>query len=122
MRNVNVQSQARARHALGLALLLLGTSLMACGDCSDETAAADRFIEDPTHRTCQSDADCSVVSTGCNDVSRGLCGQAPLSSVAAASEEWLALSQDLNDCDDGSCEKCAALLLPRCLEGFCGGP
>jgi hypothetical protein len=123
MQQVQVRSNSRGRLGFKLGLLFVAVGLLtACGDCSDETAAAERFIDKAENRTCQTDADCTVVDTGCNDVSRGLCGQAPLSRAAVATEAWQKLSHDLQDCDDGHCLRCDALLLPSCTTGLCGGP
>lgn len=106
-----------------LGTLLLGASAAGCaGDCVDEIDAANAFLDKPANLTCQSNEDCVVVSTGCQTVARGLCGQAQLSRQAASSKEWSKLSGDLRDCHSGDCIQCAAALTPRCVDGTCGGP
>ena len=104
-----------------MAALAVAAGLTACGNCDDETAAAEQFLSTPSNLTCQSDADCEVVSTGCTHPARSLCGQALLNHTAAASDHWKALQPDLVDCDN-KCEQCAAGLLVKCSSGFCGGP
>ena len=110
----------RARFLL-VGVLLVAGATAGCGDCSDEVAAANEFLEQPTNLTCQSDQDCAVVSTGCAEPERGLCGQAPLNRAAASSQKWKRISDALDDCDS-SCAQCDALLTPHCSDGFCGGP
>jgi hypothetical protein len=109
---------------LFVGVLGLGASaaLVGCGDCSDESAAANKFLSAPVNLACQSDEDCVVVSVGCAQVSRGFCGQAQLNREAAESSKWKALGQDLEGCESGSCEQCLAALQPSCAaDGFCGG-
>jgi hypothetical protein len=117
-----IKSSLRIRpRPFALMLAIASGALVSCGDCSDETATADQFIGNPVNLACQSDDDCVVVTTGCADVSRGLCGQAQLSGAAAASQAWKGLSQELEDCAPDSCSICLAALLPSCRSGFCGG-
>ncbi|HET7539195.1 MAG TPA: hypothetical protein VFK05_04965 [Polyangiaceae bacterium] len=104
-----------------MAAVLLSAWLSGCGDCEDETAAAAHFLAAPANISCQSDADCEVVSTGCGHPARSLCSQAQLNHVAAASDGWKALQDALRDCDD-SCSRCFALVTAKCTSGFCGGP
>jgi hypothetical protein len=104
-----------------MAALTLCAWLTACGDCEDETAAAQQFLTTPSNLVCQSDADCKVVLTGCTHPARGFCGQATLNQTAAASSRWKTLQTHLNDCDN-ECINCAALLEAHCASGFCGGP
>jgi hypothetical protein len=106
---------------LALGLLHLVGALSGCGDCSDEVEAANKFLEDPANLVCQSNEDCTVVSTGCAEPRRASCGQASLSRAAAASAKWQQVEEDLVDCDN-SCAQCDALLLPTCTSGLCGGP
>lgn len=111
----------KTRWLLVLGMSFGAASLSGCGDCSDEAKAASAFLEDRANLTCQTDADCVVVSTGCARPARSLCGQAALSKAAANSEKWQHLQSDLTNCES-NCDVCAAALLPKCSEGFCGGP
>jgi hypothetical protein len=95
-------------------------ALVACGDCADESAEAQRFLDDPANLGCQVDEDCAVVGTGCQTFSRGLCQQSQLSRAAAESSKWQAISKGLDECAT-SCSQCQALLSARCTDGLCGG-
>jgi len=101
-------------------LLAIGT-LGGCGDCADEVAAANDFLETPEHLACQSDDDCTVVSTGCGEPRRSFCGQATLNRSSAESAEWKRISEGLADCES-QCSQCDGALLAECSQGFCGGP
>lgn len=124
MRHVDSELKERGhvRRLLGVVLLGASTAVCACGDCTDELEAANAFLDEPANLTCESNEDCVVVSTGCFTAARGLCGQAHLSRQAASSKEWSKISDDLRDCESGSCAQCAAALLPSCTFGMCGGP
>jgi hypothetical protein len=124
MRNVHnkLSERGHVRRLLGAVLLGASAAVCACGDCADEIEAAQAFLDNPANLTCQSNEDCVVVSTGCQPVERGPCGQAQLSRQAASSEEWSKLSGDLRDCDSGSCAQCLLPLTPGCKDGMCGGP
>jgi hypothetical protein len=124
MRNVHnkLNERGRVRRLLGAVLLAASSALCACGDCADELEAARAFLEKPANLTCQSSEDCVVVSTGCQTVARGLCGQAHLSRQAASSKEWSKLSGDLRDCESKPCIQCTAALVTGCADGICGGP
>jgi hypothetical protein len=107
---------------VGVFWLGAGAALVGCGDCSDESAAANKFLSQPVNLACQSDEDCLVVSVGCGNVSRSHCGQAQLNRESAGSSTWKALSKDLEDCESGECAQCGALLVASCAaDGFCGG-
>jgi hypothetical protein len=95
--------------------------LSGCSNCDDEAERASAFIEQPSHRACQTDGDCQVVHVGCAEVQRSFCGQVQLNREAAASQTWQTLSQALDDCQDSSCEICLAGVVPTCLSGLCGG-
>ncbi len=95
--------------------------LAGCGDCSDEIAAAQKFLDDPANLACQADADCVVVGTGCETFARGVCAQSPLRASAAQSSKWRTISDGLDDCSS-SCTQCLVGLEARCQQGFCGGP
>src|SRR6188768_575285 len=101
--------------------LLMGTLLVAgalpgCGDCLDEVAAANKFLEEPANLVCQSDDDCVVVQTGCAEPSRAFCGQAALNQSAASSTKWHQISDGLAECDS-NCAQCDGALVPHCAEG-----
>jgi hypothetical protein len=105
--------------------LLLGVALVACqDDCMDEKKAMESFLVEPAHLTCESNEDCTVVTSGCLpvDVPGALCGQAHLNKSAAASSEWKRLLSTADDCWGQSCVTCTAALTPGCRDGFCGGP
>jgi hypothetical protein len=107
--------------ALALALLLASAALtVACDECAEPIDEAGSFLERPSNLFCQSDAECTGVSTGCHTFSRGLCGQAQLNVNAAMTPEWKRLSEGLNSCDR-SCNQCLAAISPHCSDGFCGG-
>jgi hypothetical protein len=80
---------------LGIALTF--SLLPGCGDCENEQATAREFIE--THQSCEVDADCVVVSTGCFTIPSGLCAQAIMSREASRSVEWSEIQGDLFDCE-----------------------
>ncbi len=94
--------------------------LTSCADCSDETKAAERFLNQPANLACQADGDCKVVYTGCYESPKGFCGQATVNAEAATSNEWQKLSKDLSECGDNECIQCNGALLPRCVNGVCG--
>jgi hypothetical protein len=98
-----------------LTILLVG----GC-NCDAEIEAAENFLNDPANLACSSDGDCQGVATGCHTFERGVCAQAPLNKTAAGSDAWRNLAEDLDSCA-GECTRCHALLLPRCVDGFCGG-
>lgn len=114
----------RSGHLNGRGLgvfLAIARLLPACGgDCSDEVASAKEFLDDPAHLSCQVDDDCAVVGTGCHTFARGICAQSQLSSTAAASAKWRAISKGLADCE-ASCTQCLVGVSPQCRNGFCGG-
>ena len=120
LRSKHPEVVMRARWLFVSVLQVVGV-LAGCGNCSDEVAAANEFLEEPANLACQSDEDCEVAFTGCAEPSRASCGQAPLNRAAASSQKWRRLSDALEECDD-SCAQCDGLLTPRCLDGFCGGP
>lgn len=99
--------------------LALGLSFVACGDCAEEIDEARVFLEQ--HRSCQIDADCVAVSTGCHTFANGLCAQAPVNRSAAATTQWQRLRRALERCER-ECDICTAALVPQCTGGFCGGP
>lgn len=102
--------------------LLLGASQAGCeDDCQDERDAMQAFLVEPSHLSCTGNADCTVVTVGCAEVSRSFCGQATLNKAAAASSSWESLRSAAVDCV-GGCAVCSAALLPECKQGFCGGP
>lgn len=100
------------------AVVSLGLSLVACGDCTKEIEAARVFLEE--NRRCQSDEDCVAVSTGCHTFANGICAQAPLNRSAAATTQWKRLSKGLEGCER-ECVTCTAALIPQCTAGACGG-
>lgn len=104
-------------------LCLMGAlGLVACGDCHDNDKAADAFLAAPENRSCQTDADCVVVNTGCAELERSFCGQATLSAEAAESSRWRELHEQISDCADDTCAICTALLVATCNAGLCGRP
>ena len=107
---------------LGLGALLAVSTLLGCkDDCADAVAAAEKFLGDPQNLTCESNEDCTVVSTGCAPVADAFCGQSPLSKRAAASAAWSQIQKDLQSCGT-SCAICTAALTPGCSAGTCGKP
>src|SRR5688572_4844750 len=91
----------------GVIWLSTGVALVGCGDCSEESAAASKFLSEPVNLACQSDDDCVRVSVGCADVARSVCGSAQLNRQAAESAQWHTISDDLMECQ--SCnEQCGA--------------
>ncbi len=102
---------------LGIALTF--SLLPGCGDCENEQATAREFIE--THQSCEVDADCVVVSTGCFTIPSGLCAQAIMSREASRSVEWSEIQGDLFHCEN-ECATCNAALSPGpCVENSCRG-
>jgi len=123
MSKTQLNAHARGRRTgLVAGLLIVAVGLLAaCGDCSDEIDAARSFLDTPANLSCQTDADCVVVSTGCETFARGICAQSQLNRGAAVSAKWQRLSQGLKDCTN-ECAQCAAALIVKCNGGFCGGP
>ncbi|HEY5373194.1 MAG TPA: hypothetical protein VIK01_05880 [Polyangiaceae bacterium] len=116
---------SRAWRAMSCAVLLtLGGTFAAAGcsssDCSDEIAAAEPFLKDPSNLVCESDADCQVVQTGCHEFRGFACGQAELNTAAASSAKWSSLQSGLLNCQK-NCTQCLVGLLAQCMAGFCGG-
>ena len=107
---------------LWLLTLVLGATQVGCKDCQDEKDAMEAFLAEPSHLTCESDADCTVVSVGCTQVRGAFCAQMPLNKSAAASSGWKNVRSAAGDCDGESCVICDAALIPECKQGFCGGP
>jgi hypothetical protein len=103
------------RMGVVLAFLLLP----GCSDCENEQATAREFIE--THQSCEVDADCVVVSTGCFTIPSGVCGQAIMSREASRSVEWIEMQGDLLDCEE-ECVMCnGGLSAGPCVENSCRG-
>jgi hypothetical protein len=110
-----------ARPAVFAVLLGLAQTLAGCGndDCSEETELARKFLNEPAHRSCQSNTDCAVVHTGCSGL--GFCGQAQLNQSTANSEAWRSRERLLNGCaEDQPCGVCGAAVVPMCTNGLCG--
>ncbi len=110
-----IASQFGALTALAVSALLNG-----CGNCDDETEAAQQFLTEPKNLSCLSDSDCEVVSTGCGHPARSICGQAQLNHAAATSPHWKVLQDDLTGCSN-TCSQCLVAVIPACRGGFCGG-
>ena len=118
---LNIMSATLNRNAFARSAILAGLSMLtSCADCSDETKAAERFLNQPANLACRADGDCKVVNTGCYTSPKGFCGQATVNAQAATSSEWQKLSKNLSECDDNDCAQCAGALLPRCVDGVCG--
>ncbi len=118
---LNITSVTLSRNTFVRSALLTGLSMLtSCADCSDETKAAERFLNQPANLACQVDSDCKVVFTGCYESPKGFCGQATVNAQAATSSEWQKLRKDLSECGNKECNQCAAALLPRCVDGMCG--
>ncbi|HEY3252383.1 MAG TPA: hypothetical protein VGJ91_00490 [Polyangiaceae bacterium] len=109
-----------ARAALAALVFAAGLVSACASDCKDETEAAQQFLTTATNLSCQADADCVVVSTGCGHPARATCGQAQLNRTAAASGYWKKLQSALTDCES-DCAQCLVGLVPACGSGFCGG-
>ena len=118
---LNITLATLTRNPFVRGAFLAGCSMLtSCSDCSDETKAAERFLNQPANLACQADSDCKVVNTGCYTSPKGFCGQATVNAQAATSSEWQKLSKDLSECDDNDCTQCDGALLPRCVNGVCG--
>jgi hypothetical protein len=118
---LNITLVTLSRNTFAQSSLLAGLAMLtSCADCSDETKAAERFLNQPANLACQVDSDCKVVFTGCYQSPKGFCGQATVNAQAATSSEWQKLSKDLSECDDNDCMQCDGALLPRCVNGVCG--
>ena len=115
----------RVRRALIASAVLLGAmaALQGCDtDCGGEYERARQFVEDPANLSCQTDDDCVVVDTGCQEFGRGKCNQIGLNRTAATSSKWQRLNQELKDCQGDDCARCAALLIVHCNQGLCLPP
>ena len=119
MLNMTLATLSRNTFVRG-AFLAGFSTLTSCSDCTDETKAAERFLNQPASLACQVDGDCKVVFTGCYTSPKGFCGQATVNAQAATSSEWQKLSKALSECDDNDCTQCDGALLPRCVNGVCG--
>lgn len=103
----------------GLSALVFSVWLAGCHDCEEETAAAEQFLTTPANLSCQTDADCTVVSTGCGRPPSSSSGQAVLNRTAAASDRWKLLQSNLSNCED-TCLQSAILVNSSCSSGVCG--
>ncbi|MES1178163.1 MAG: hypothetical protein ABUL62_27815 [Myxococcales bacterium] len=113
---------ARLRRALFIAGVVFGATaaLQGCNsDCGGEYERARQFVENPANLSCQTDNDCVVVGTGCQQFQRGVCNQIGLNRSAAASSKWRQLNQELSDCQGDDCTHCAAALILHCNQGQC---
>lgn len=114
-----------ARSAVARLTTLFATAglvaqVVACGDCSFEAERIRRFVNDPAHRQCVTEADCTLRSVpSCLELAEASCGQISLSLKSAESAEWQEIETDANDCESGSCPVCNALRVTACREGQC---
>lgn len=106
------------------ALVALGLSsfaMLSCdADSGCEAGTVDRalaFLD--AHQSCETNADCAVVSDFCGELPGGFCGQLAISREGAESAEWKAIEQRLRECSSSSCVVCDAALVPTCKSGFC---
>lgn len=100
--------------------LLLGFTLLSCGDCEFEKERAEAFLRDPVNQKCEIDADCAVTEVGCLELESDFCGQTVLNKRAHDSKVWRQLRDDLADClSVDTCATCNAALIPSCNEGSC---
>jgi hypothetical protein len=90
-----------------------------CADgCDQETIdRAVAFIE--ANQSCETDADCVVVSDSCGELPGGYCGQLSINRAGSESAKWRSLSRELSDCAPDSCAVCAAALVPTCTDNLC---
>jgi hypothetical protein len=105
-----------------MALAAVALAVTGCESDSCDEALIDRagaFVD--AHQSCETDADCTVVSDYCGEVPGGYCGQLPMSLEGAESAEWKELERALSGCAPSSCAVCGAALVPTCKEGSCGG-
>ena len=104
----------------------VGIVVVALSGCSDEVCSEDTvdravaFME--THQSCETDADCVIVSDFCKTLPGGFCGQLTMSRDGEQSAEWRAITAELDECSPEECTQCLAALEPSCFEGSCGGP
>jgi len=103
-------------------LVVAGSSfvLYGCSTCDAESIdRAVAFID--AHQSCETDADCVVVSDMCEEIPGGWCGQIPMNRQGAESSEWRTLADDVQKCGPESCAQCVGALIPSCSNGSCGG-
>jgi|SRR4051812_46410127 hypothetical protein len=100
-----------------------GAAALGCkaGQCEPELVdRAEGFLE--AHQSCESDADCVIVSDFCGTLPNGYCGQLVMNREGKASAEWTDISDALNDCAPTECTVCLAARGVGCKDGSCGGP
>lgn len=103
---------------LSVCALLLVT---ACGTCKESAEDADAFVRHAPNQECEVDDDCVVVTSNCSPMETTYCGQVAMSASAASSDEWKAIQEGLDACDQ-SCTVCLAALTPSCQDGLCRTP
>lgn len=109
---------------LALASLAAAAALLAsckAQSCDPEPVdRAEAFLE--AHQSCETDADCVVVTDFCGTLPNGYCGQLVMNQQGKSSSEWADISDVLKDCSPEECTVCLAARVPACNDGRCGGP
>jgi hypothetical protein len=101
-----------------VSIVLVLSSVSGCGGCDQKTVdKATAFLD--AHQSCKTTDDCRVVNDNCKAIPGGFCGQLAMNREGAESSEWKSLQSDLKDCAPDSCETCAALMIPQCVDGVC---
>jgi hypothetical protein len=110
------------RTAVVGALLAAAVGATGCrSSCDQETVdRAVAILE--ANQSCETDADCRVVSDFCEELPGGWCGQLVMNRQGVESAEWKAVSAELKDCGPSECTQCLGALVPTCSNGSCGGP
>ena len=111
------------RRVLALGCAVAGPGASGCSDNVRAQETVDRavaFME--AHQSCETDADCAVVSDFCETLPGGFCGQLTMSRAGEESAEWRSITAELEECSPEKCAQCLAALVPVCFEGSCGGP
>lgn len=119
MRLAAAAGMFRLAFAACLSLASSAVLLQGCASGCDQ-ATLDRavaFLD--THQTCETDADCVVVSDQCGELPGGYCGQLAMNRTGSESAEWKALTKELSDCAADSCSACLAALVPSCTDNVC---
>jgi len=97
------------------------TGAWACStdeQCPEDTIdQAVRYLK--AHQSCETDADCVIVSDYCETLPSGTCGQLIVSRDGAASADWKSLDARLRACAPGDCIVCNAAVIPACSNGSC---
>jgi hypothetical protein len=110
------------RTGVAAALLAAAVGVMGCRSTCDRDTVDRAAAILEANQSCETDADCRVVSDFCEELPGGWCGQLVMNRQGTESAEWKAVSAELKDCGPSECTQCLGALVPTCSNGSCGSP